>query len=420
MKLNPISTPSSSKRIVIIGGGAAGFFGAIACASANSNHEVILLEKNRQVLSKVRVSGGGRCNVTHACYDPALLVKNYPRGGKALHGPFTRFQPHDTVEWFESRGVYLKTESDGRIFPVTDSSETIINCLIQEAHAHHVQIKTETGVTSITRGKNGFTLHLSDHSSLECDCLLIATGSSPKTFEWLKQLGHHIEQSVPSLFTFNVPDSPLLDLAGISVPRAHLKIENTSLEQTGPLLVTHWGFSGPAILKLSAWGARILHDLGYQALLKINWLADIQPEDLKQRLLECKKQYPARQIAKESPLDLPKNLWKKLVDLASISSEQRWSFLSNKQLQELVHHLTSHTFAIKGKSTFKEEFVTCGGVKLDEVNFKTMESRLCPGLYFAGEVLDIDGITGGFNFQNAWTTSWIAGHAIASSKERTG
>jgi predicted Rossmann fold flavoprotein len=404
---------SQSKKIVVIGGGAAGFFGAIACANADSSHEVILLEKNRQVLSKVRVSGGGRCNVTHACYDPALLVKNYPRGGKALHGPFTRFQPRDTVEWFESRGVPLKAESDGRIFPMTDKSETIIHCLTQEAHARHVKVKTETGVASIAQDKDGFAVHLSDQSTLECDCLLIATGSSPKTFEWLKSLGHSIEPPVPSLFTFNVPTSPLLDLAGISVPRAHVKIEDTSLEQTGPLLITHWGFSGPAVLKLSAWGARILHDLAYKALLKINWLPDIRHEELTQILLECKNQYPARQIANESPVNLPKNLWKKLVDLASISSEQRWSSLSKKNLQELIHYLTSHPFTIEGKSTYKEEFVTCGGVKLDEVNFKTMESRLCPGLYFAGEVLDIDGITGGFNFQSAWTTSWIAGHAIA-------
>lgn len=400
-------------KIIVIGGGAAGFFGAIACAEANPSNEVFLLEKARQVLSKVRISGGGRCNVTHSCFDPALLIQNYPRGGKALRGPFSRFQPRNTIEWFESRGVFLKTESDGRMFPITDSSETIIQCLLSEAAKVSVQLKTECGVETIEKLENGFVIHLSKGESLTCDRLLLATGSSPKAYQWIESLGHKIEPPVPSLFTFNVPDSPLLDLSGVSLPRVNLEIEEIGLKQTGPLLITHWGFSGPAVLKLSAWGARLLHDRQYQALLRIDWIPDVSYEGVLKNLQNTKDIVPQKLVVNEVLFDLPKNLWKRFVSFAEIPESLTWVNFSKKQMLALSDILKRSEFQIKGKSTFKEEFVTCGGVCLDEVNFKTMESRVCPGLYFAGEVLDIDGVTGGFNFQNAWTTSWIAAQAIS-------
>lgn len=408
-----MSTPLT---IVVIGGGAAGFFGAITAAQANPDAHVILLEKARQLLAKVRISGGGRCNVTHSCFDPALLVQNYPRGNKALRGPFTRFQPRDTIAWFAEHGVELKTESDGRMFPVTDSSETIIHCLMSQARVNGVQVRTECGVTDIQKTETGFSISLSNEKTVLCDRLLIATGSNSKTYAWLEALGHTIQPPVPSLFTFNVPSSTLVELAGISVPKVHLRIAETALEQTGPLLITHWGFSGPAVLKLSAWGARILHDRDYKATLHINWLPDMNGTALRQKLLDHKRDFPARQVASESPVELPKNLWKKLVAQTEIPGDQRWAVLSNTQLDHLLQVLQSNTYHIQGKSTYKDEFVTCGGVTLEEINFKTMESRLVPNLYFAGEVLDIDGITGGFNFQNAWTTAWLAGNAMAHWK----
>lgn len=404
---------SNHQNIVVVGGGAAGFFGAITCAQANPRKKVVLLEKNRQLLSKVRISGGGRCNVTHACFDPALLVQNYPRGYRALRGPFTRFQPKNTIQWFKERGIELKVEQDGRMFPVTDKSETIIQCLMLAAKKAHVEIKTECGIQSIDFLNPGFQLTLSNGTELFCERVLIASGSQNKMYEILEKLGHRIIPPVPSLFTFNIPDSPLLEISGISVPLVHAQIADTDLQQKGPLLLTHWGFSGPAILKLSAWGARILHDKQYQAKLIINWLPEINKETLVSSLQAYKNNHPAKQISSECPLNLPKNLWKKLVEMSSIPTELRWSHLSKPLLNSLLDTLLKGTFNIQGKSTFKEEFVTCGGVDLDEVNFKTMESKKCPGLYFAGEVLDIDGVTGGFNFQNAWTTGWIAGHAMA-------
>lgn len=407
---DPVPPPLT---IVVIGGGAAGFFGAIAAAEHNSECRVILLEKARQVLAKVRVSGGGRCNVTHACFDPAVLVRNYPRGSKALRGPFSRFQPRDTVEWFETRGVGLKTEEDGRMFPVTDSSETIINCLVSQAKKHKVQLRTECGVEAIVRTDNGFELSLADGEILRCDRLLIATGSNAKAQGWIQSLGHTIVPPVPSLFTFNIPGSPLEELSGVSVPKAEVSIVGSSLEQTGPLLITHWGFSGPAVLKLSAWGARELHAMHYKAKVRINWLPDSTADELKAQLNGMKQAHAARLVLGDSPVDLPRNLWKKLAAKAGATPELRWSMLPNKVLNSLLEVLKGDIYQIDGKSTYKEEFVTCGGVALEEINFKTMESKKCPGLHFAGEVLDIDGVTGGFNFQNAWTTSWIAGHAMA-------
>lgn len=405
---------SKKLRVIVVGGGAAGFFGAIACKEANPDSEVILLEKMRQVLSKVRVSGGGRCNVTHSCFDISALVKHYPRGEKALRSAFTRFQPENTIDWFLKRGVHLKTEADGRMFPITDSSETIIDCLMTSAKRAGVDLRVECGIQEIQKTENGFTLTLMNDEIISCDKLLIATGSSPKIYELIKNLSHSVVPPLPSLFTFNVPDSPLKDLSGIAVQKVHLKIGNTSLEQTGPLLITHFGFSGPAVLKLSAWGARILAELNYKAPFHINWLPDISHEELKQLLISCKQEHSLKLMTNEYPVSLPKNLWKKLSlpHLKENDEAPRWSQVSLKQINQIVEKLKKDTYQIQGKTTFKEEFVTCGGVSLNEVDFKTMESRICKGLYFAGEVLDIDGVTGGFNFQNAWTTSWIAGQSI--------
>lgn len=392
---------------VVVGGGAAGFFGAIACAEKNPGHKIILLEKTRQPLAKVRISGGGRCNVTHSCFDPAVLVNYYPRGSKQLRGPFTRFQPLNTIEWFETRGVKLKVEEDGRMFPVTNSSETIINCLKREAEVFGVQLILECGVKEISKIGDQFLLKLSKGEDIRCDRLLMATGSASNIFPLLQTLGHSIVPLVPSLFTFNVPTSPLLDLAGISLARVKLKV--VGLEETGPLLITHWGFSGPAILRLSAWGARELHQLDYRTDLRIDWIPDVSEEEIKMTIGEMKEKNPNKLLATEPLFNMPKQLWKRFVDSFS---ETRWSNLSKSQMGVLIQQLKTSVYKIEGKTTYKEEFVTCGGVNLDEVNFKTMESKLCKGLFFAGEILDIDGITGGFNFQNAWTTGWIAGQSM--------
>jgi predicted Rossmann fold flavoprotein len=404
-------------RVVVIGGGAAGFFGAIACAQNHPQTQVTLLEAARQPLSKVRVSGGGRCNITHACFDPAALVQHYPRGGKALRGAFTRFQSKDTVDWFESRGVKLKTEADGRMFPITDNSETIVDCLQQAARKAGVKIWTGAVVKSMTRPSDQFLVQLKSGEELLGDRLLLATGSSPQGYAIAQTSGHHIEPPVPSLFTFNLDDPRLTDLAGVSVNAVHLRLqagEKTNLEQTGPLLITHWGLSGPAVLKLSAWGARILHDRRYQATLLINWLPQHNPETLRQQLLAVKSQLPRRAIATSCPVPIPRRLWERLISHVGIDPEHRWAELSNKILNLLVQELVRGQYAINGKGAFKEEFVTCGGVSLQEVDFKTMQSRICSGLYLAGEILDIDGVTGGFNFQSAWTTGWLAGQAIGN------
>jgi len=403
----------------VIGGGAAGFFGAIACATVHPHAQVTLLEAGHQPLSKVRISGGGRCNVTHACFDPAALVQYYPRGGKALRGPFSRFQPKDTVAWFQSHGVQLKTEADGRMFPVTDNSETIVDCLVKAADEVGVRLRVGTAVKSLRRHsptQGEFEIELKTGEIVKCDRLLLATGSNPQGHRWTKDLGHTVEPSVPSLFTFNIPDPRLKDLAGVSVKDAYLRLPDapsTLKEQTGPLLITHWGMSGPAVLKLSAWGARFLHDQHYQTPLLINWLPQYNQDSLRKLLLAVKSQLPQRQITASCPVPIPKRLWMSLVTHVGIGAEERWAQVSKKALNQLIQELNQGQYFIKGKGVFKEEFVTCGGVSLKEVDFKTMESRKCPGLYFAGEILDIDGVTGGFNFQSAWTTASLAGQAMA-------
>jgi predicted Rossmann fold flavoprotein len=412
-------------KITVIGGGAAGFFSAITCAKTYPQARVTLLEAGRQVLAKVRISGGGRCNVTHACFDPGVLVQNYPRGGKALRGAFTRFQPRDTVDWFASHGVKLKTEADGRMFPITDDSETIVNCLIRAAEDAGVKIRTGDAVVSVKKliantaveggwegAVPGFTIELKSGEILKCDRILLATGSNPSGFKWAKELGNTVEVPVPSLFTFNIADSRIKDLAGVSVPNAKVKLPGAKLEQSGPLLITHWGVSGPAVLKLSAWGARFLHDRHYRTSVLINWLPQYNAEVLRQQLLGVKSQLSHRLIVSSCPFPMPRRLWERLTSSIGIDEQKRWADLSNKTLDKLLLELVQGEYQISGKGAFKEEFVTCGGVNLKEVDFKTMESRRCPGLFFAGEILDIDGVTGGFNFQSAWTTAWLAGIAI--------
>jgi len=416
LTVNPI-------RVVVVGGGAAGFFGAITCASAHPHTQVKLLEAGHQPLSKVRISGGGRCNVTHACFESASLVSYYPRGSKALRGAFSRFQPRDTVAWFQSHGVQLKTEADGRIFPVTDNSETVVECLLQAAEDAGVNLRVGTAVKSIKRDptplpdRGEFEIELKNGETIKCDRILLATGSNPQGYAIAKAFHHTIEPPVPSLFTFNIPDPRLHDLAGVSVNNACLRLPEAGKalkEQTGPLLITHWGVSGPAVLKLSAWGARFLHDHHYQTSLLVNWLPQYTQDSLRQLLLAVKSQLPKRQITTSCPIPIPKRLWTSLVISVGIGPEERWSEVSKKALNQLVQELTQGHYSIKGKGVFKEEFVTCGGISLKEVDFKTMESRLVPGLYFAGEILDIDGVTGGFNFQSAWTTGWLAGQAMGS------
>ncbi|MUG99108.1 aminoacetone oxidase family FAD-binding enzyme [Scytonema sp. UIC 10036] len=403
--------------VVVVGGGAAGFFGAIAAAQANPKAQVTLLEASRHPLNKVLISGGGRCNVTHACFEPSGLVQNYPRGGKALLGAFTRFQAQDTVAWFANQGVPLKTEADGRMFPITDSSETIANCLMKTAKAAGVELRTSEAVVSVNATGGRFKIALKSGEILECDRLLLATGSSPIGYRLAKDLGHTVEPPVPSLFTFNIRDENFRELAGVSVETVRLSLTVQDLppiEQQGPILITHWGVSGPAVLKLSAWGARLLHSNNYKATLHINWLPHLKAEEVRQQILAVKNEWGKRAMSLHRGVDLPHRLWRYIISRIGIAPEMRWAELPTKTLNLLVQELTKGQFLIDGKGVFKEEFVTCGGVNLKEINFKTMESKLVPGLYFAGEILDIDGITGGFNFQSAWTTGYLAGQAISS------
>lgn len=402
----------TKRTVVIIGAGAAGFFGAIACAESNPDLRVIILEKTRQVLSKVRISGGGRCNVTHACFDPAILVQNYPRGHKELRNAFARFQPRDTMQWFKQRDVELKIEDDGRVFPCTDNSETIIACLMREQKKLGIELWTEKGVTDCRRDGNQYVLDLSNGQTLHCDALLVAAGGNSKVHQWLEKLGHTWIAPVSSLFTFNIPDPALNALSGISVPEAKVSLDSIGLQQSGPLLITHWGLSGPAILKLSAWGARDLHECQYRTTLTINWLPHYSTESIKQLFDKVRREQGHRLVSGDPPMAFPKNLWKYLLVQCKIPVDIRWSMLSKQQISSAIAILQAQKLAIEGKSTYKDEFVTCGGIKLQEVNFQTMESKICPKLYFAGEILNVDGVTGGFNFQNAWTTAWIAGKNI--------
>ena len=401
--------------IIIVGGGAAGFFTAINVVEKNPKLKVAILERGSEVLSKVRISGGGRCNVTHACFDPNELVKFYPRGEKELRGPFHQFCSGDTVEWFSKHGVELKIEDDGRMFPVSNSSQTIIDCFLQATQKLGISVLTGQSVQSIFKKDNCWKIETQNENYI-AEKLILATGSNPKIWEMLQTFGHVIVNPVPSLFTFNIKDGRIKELPGVSAI-VSVKVKDTKLTSTGPLLITHWGMSGPAILKLSAWGARILFEKNYQFTIFVNWLNDVDTEDAEKILKDLKQENAKKAVSKKSPFDLPNGqfagarvpnrLWESLVLASNIPEETKWADLSKVQLQNLANQLTNSCFEVNGKSTFKEEFVTAGGINLKEINFKTMESKLHENLYFAGEIVNIDAITGGFNFQNAWTSGFI-------------
>ena len=400
------------KEIAVIGGGAAGFFAAVNCARSFPQHHITIYEKSSKLLAKVRVSGGGRCNVTHSCFEIPELVKNYPRGEKNLINAFARFGVSNTIDWFEECGVKLKTEEDGRMFPVTNNSQTIIDCLMEETKKFRVDIVTQAEVIKFLKNEEGrFELTFSDGEKVIADKVLIAAGGYPKTesFNWLRETGHEIIPPVPSLFTFNIPNDPIVELMGVSISAARLRIGGTKQLVYGPLLVTHWGMSGPAVLKLSSLAARELAEKKYEFELIVSWITEYNPEQLQRILPSLKTELGAKQIYNHCPFEMPKRLWMFLLYKINVPQELRWAELSNEQIRNLVRCLTHDEYKIKGKTTFKEEFVTCGGVSLRDVDMKTMESKKCPGLFFAGEVLDIDAITGGFNFQAAWATGYIAG-----------
>ena len=404
--------------LVVVGGGAAGFFAAIAAAEANPSARVLLLEKSAQYLGKVRISGGGRCNVTHSCFDPRELVEFYPRGGQELLGPFTRFACGDTMEWFEDRGIELKVESDGRVFPVSDNSETIVQCLESMADTAGVIRETQAGLKNLARLDSGmWRVELESGASIDADRVLLAPGSSKKIWDVLSGLGHRIVPPVPSLFTFNIRDPRLAELSGVSVSNVRVTVPVGGLETEGPLLITHWGLSGPAVLKMSAFGARWMSDQDHRFTMYVNWLPQFEAEDLIEELNSLRKDvsHQRKRVLSNAMFGIPLRLWRSLGAFARIPESANWSDLSKPQLRKWAEVLTESAFTVVGKSTNKDEFVTSGGISLSEVSFTTMESRIMPGLYFAGEVLDIDALTGGFNFQAAWTTGWIAGHAMAGS-----
>ena len=402
---------NSNFNIIIVGGGAAGFFTAINIVEKNPKLKVAILERGKSVLEKVRISGGGRCNVTHACFVPSDLVKFYPRGEKELRGPFHQFCSGDTIEWFEKKGVELKIEDDGRMFPVSDNSQTIIDCFLSATQKLGIQVLTGQSVQSIFKATDYWKVE-TNHETFACQKLIMTTGSNPKIWEMLSELGHTIVAAVPSLFTFNIKDARIAALMGLSA-FAKVKVKGSKLEESGPLLITHWGMSGPGILRLSAWGARELFDKNYQFILQVNWLNEVAFEEAMEILKELKQEHAKKAVSKKSPFDFPNRLWESLVLASGIESEWKWADLTKKQLTDLANQLTNGEFQVNGKSTFKEEFVTAGGIDLKEINFKTMESKLHENLFFAGEIVNIDAITGGFNFQNAWTSGFIVAEAIS-------
>lgn len=397
-------------NIAIIGGGAAGFFAAITAAESNPECKVVIFERGKNVLEKVRISGGGRCNVTHACFDARELVKNYPRGSRELLGPFMQFGTEQTVEWFARRGVSLKTEADGRMFPVTDSSQTIVDCLERSAFRAGVEVRLSTRVDTLEPLPGGGWRVGSEIF----DKVMVASGSNPAMWEKLQGLGHQIVPPAPSLFTFNTKDTRLRDLSGVSVPQVELRVSGAKLKSQGPLLVTHWGLSGPAVLRLSAWGARELATMAYKFPLEVHFAANLSSQEVLEILQRNRLEHGKKQVANHTLFALPARLWQRLVEGAGIDSVKRWADLSKPEVQALHMQLTAAIFQITGKSTFKEEFVTAGGVSLKEIHFQSFESKICPNLYLAGEVLDIDAITGGFNFQAAWTGGFLAGRAMST------
>jgi len=403
-----------AKTLIVIGGGAAGFFCAVNAARMNPELAVIILEQQQKLLSKVKVSGGGRCNVTHSCFEVAELIKFYPRGHNFLKKAFHWFNTNHTIGWFNDRGVVLKTEADGRMFPISNDSQTIIDCLLKEASKYKVTVITNTEVMKVKNINDIWEIQ-TKNKTYQTDYLCVAAGgyNSPAKFDWLVQLGHSIETPVPSLFTFNMPNNPINELMGLSVPNAQITLRGSKLQSNGPLLITHWGLSGPAVLKLSAWGARELADKQYKFEIVVNWLGDTNENDLRNSWSQIRNENASIKLGNKNPFGLPNRLWQYFLISCSINEDARWAELTATNQNKLIAMLTAQSFEVSGKTTFKEEFVTCGGIKLNEIDPNTMESKRIKNLFFAGEVIDIDGVTGGFNFQNAWTTGWIAAKAIA-------
>lgn len=405
----------NKKCLIVIGGGAAGFFCAVNAARLNPQLEVIILERSSKLLSKVKVSGGGRCNVTHACYSIADMIKKYPRGSAFLKKAFHHFFTNDTIAWFEERGVKLKTEADGRMFPVTDSSQTIIDCLMKEADKYHVEIRMNNDVKGVYFDAGKWNLQMNNDAALTADLICIASGGYPKLmqYDWIKRSEHNVEEPVPSLFTFNMPGNSVTALMGVAVENAAVKIVGSKLSESGPLLITHWGMSGPAVLKLSAWGARELAKANYAFSILVNWIPEFNENSLRDKMQQLRFELAAQKIVNRNPFALPNRLWEYLLVQSGINPDLRWADLPAREQNKLIKNLCAQEFAVKGKTTFKEEFVTAGGVELSEIDFNTMQSKKHAGLFFAGEIINVDGITGGFNFQNAWTTGWIAARAIS-------
>ena len=411
------------KQLVVIGGGASGFFCAVNAARLNPELRVIILEKSSKLLSKVKISGGGRCNVTHACFEIPEMAGSYPRGGNFVKKTFHNFFTRDTIKWFEDRGVKLKAESDGRMFPVSDSSQSIIDCLLSESNNLGIEIHLQSEVREIQRSATGegFILKVNDTSEIGADAVCIASGGYPKfsQFEWIIKTGHQVESPVPSLFSFNMPGNSIRELMGISVELATVKIVSEKIKTEGPLLITHWGMSGPAILKLSAWAARELAAKNYSFSIIVNWLPLFNENKLAEELKRLRSEWSSSKIGNKNPFNLPRRLWEYLLIQSGINSELRWQDTSFSQLTKLAINICAGEFKVEGKTTYKEEFVTAGGIKLPEINHTTMESKLIPNLFFAGEVMDVDGITGGYNFQHAWTSGWIAGASIAKKSSES-
>lgn len=403
--------------MIVIGGGAAGFFCAVNAARMHPLLEVIIVEKTSKLLSKVRISGGGRCNVTHNCFSISEMVKKYPRGSAFVKKTFHQFFTTDTIQWFRERGVELKAEEDGRMFPITDSSQTIIDCLLHEVNKHQVEIRMNREVKELKKENEKWIVKFAGNEQEIADYVCIACGGYPKSsmFNWLQLLGHSIEEPVPSLFTFNIPGNAITTLMGISVEKAAVKILGSKLSEEGPLLITHWGLSGPAILKLSAWGARELSDKTYSFTIAVNWLPAYNENTLREKMQQVRFEIASQKIMNRNPFQLPQRLWEFVLSASGIQPDTRWADLPSKQQNLLSKNLCSQEFTVKGKTTFKEEFVTAGGIRLSEVDANTMMSKLHSYLYFAGEILDVDGITGGFNFQHAWTSGWIAAKSIATT-----
>ncbi len=414
------------KKVVVVGGGAAGFFCAIQVAELHPHWEIIILEKSNKLLSKVKVSGGGRCNVTHACPDVEVLLKKYPRGPRFLKKAFYQFATKNTIEWFAKNGVQLHTEKDGRMFPTTNSSDTIIDCFLRKIHQYKIQVLTQHEVLDIklhaenkssTTLKNNFTIQLQGRENMQADAICLATGGMLKSdrLSWLTQFGHSIVAPVPSLFTFNTVDKKITTLMGVAVDKASIQWRGNKNIEIGPLLITHWGVSGPAAIKLSAWCAREMAEANYEGAIIINWTSSFNESTLKMEWINFRMDFGKREMGSKNPFELPQRLWHFLLQEAGIAINTKWADLKSANQQTLIQLLTRYTLDIKGKTTFKEEFVTCGGVDVKDIDAQTMESKLVPGLHFAGEMMDVDGITGGFNFQHAWTSGWLAAQHIGQS-----